>query len=98
MLAADGQIAIAVAAKGFDSTGSKLTDAVREVEEMADVRLPTQFIMVVIDGIGWKSRINDLRRIYRLWESKQIDGMYTLQSLDAFRGDLANAAHLRGLP
>lgn len=91
-------IVIAVAAKGFDSTGSKLTDAVREIEEMADVRLPTQFIMVVIDGIGWKSRINDLRRIYRLWESRQIDGMYTLQSLDAFRGDLANAAHLRGLP
>lgn len=31
---------IVVAAKGFDSTGSKLTDAVREIEEMADVRLP----------------------------------------------------------
>ncbi|MBA2323407.1 MAG: hypothetical protein H0V92_05085 [Pseudonocardiales bacterium] len=94
---AGDQIAIAVAAKGFDSTGSKLTDAVREVEEMADVRLPTQFIMVVIDGIGWKSRINDLRRIYRLWGSSQIDGMYTLRSLDAFRIDLANAARLRGL-
>lgn len=93
----NGQVAIAVAAKGFDSTGSKLTDAVREVEEMADVRMPTQFIMVVIDGIGWKSRINDLRRIYQLWESRQIDGMYTLLSLDAFRRDLENAAHLRHL-
>jgi hypothetical protein len=30
---------IVVAARGFDSTGSKLTDAVREVEEMTDVRL-----------------------------------------------------------
>lgn len=30
---------IVVAAKGFDSTGSKLTDAVREIEEMADVRM-----------------------------------------------------------
>lgn len=59
-------MAIAVAAKGFDSTGSKLTDAVREVEEMADIRLPAQYIMVVIDGIGWKSRIGDLRKIYHL--------------------------------
>jgi len=33
---------IVVAAKGFDSTGSKLTDAVREVEEMAAKRRPTQ--------------------------------------------------------
>jgi hypothetical protein len=86
-----------VAAKGFDSTGSKLTDAVREVEEMADVRLPTQFVMIVIDGIGWKSRIGDLRRIYQLWESQQIDGMYTLRSMDAFARDLENAARLRRL-
>ncbi|MGH8890791.1 MAG: hypothetical protein ACRDV3_13670, partial [Acidothermaceae bacterium] len=69
---------IVVAAKGFDSTGSKLTDAVREIEEMADVRLPRQFVMAVIDGIGWKSRISDLRRIHQLWERRQIDGMYTL--------------------
>ncbi|MDN5854880.1 MAG: hypothetical protein L0K86_18925 [Actinomycetia bacterium] len=90
-------VAIAVAAKGFDSTGSKLTDAVREVEEMAEVRLPRQFIMVVIDGIGWKSRIGDLRRIYQLWASDQIDGMYTLQSLDAFARHLESAARLRKL-
>lgn len=88
---------IAVAAKGFDSTGSKLTDAVREIEEMADVRLPRQFVMAVIDGIGWKSRIADLRRLYDMWERQQIDGMYTLLTLDRFRADLAEAARLRGL-
>lgn len=88
---------IAVAAKGFDSTGSKLTDAVREIEEMADVRLPTQFIIAVIDGIGWKNRINDLRRIYTLWQRRKIDGMYSLASLDSFRRDLRQAARLRNL-
>lgn len=45
---------------------------------MAEKRLPTQFIMAAIDGIGWKSRIRDLRRIYDLRASNQIDGMYTL--------------------
>ncbi|NTW41880.1 MAG: hypothetical protein HGA44_18695 [Cellulomonadaceae bacterium] len=88
---------IAVAAKGFDSTGSKLTDAVREVQEMAEVRLPKQFIIAVIDGIGWKGRQQDLRRIYELWASDQIDGMYTLGTLDVFRQDLEVAARLRGL-
>jgi len=57
---------IAVAAKGFDSTGSKLTDSVREIDEIAAVRLPRQYAMAVIDGIGWKSRTADLRRIYTL--------------------------------
>jgi hypothetical protein len=51
---------IVVAAKGFDSTGSKLSDAVREIMEMADVRQPRQYVMAVIDGIGWKSRLADL--------------------------------------
>lgn len=88
---------IVVAAKGFDSTGSKLTDAVREIEEMAEVRQPRQFVMAVIDGIGWKSRAADLRRIYDLWATDQIDGMYTLATLDAFKADLETAARLRGL-
>ncbi|OBH08166.1 hypothetical protein [Mycobacterium sp. E3247] len=89
--------AIAVAAKGFDSTGSKLTDAVREIVEMADVRLPRQFVIAVIDGIGWKSRAADLRRIHQLWVDQQIDGMYTLATLDQFRDDIEEAAKLRKL-
>lgn len=88
---------IVVAAKGFDSTGSKLTDAVREIEEMAEVRKPNQFVMAVIDGIGWKSRIADLRRIHEKWADGSIDGMYTLGTLDIFRRDLEQAAKLRGL-
>ncbi|MEY1677206.1 hypothetical protein AB4Z55_23830 [Gordonia sp. ABKF26] len=88
---------IVVAAKGFDSTGSKLTDAVREIEEMAEVRLPTQLVLAVIDGIGWKSRQSDLRRIHQLWVNRQIDGMYTLVGLDRFRDDVTEFAKLRRL-
>lgn len=93
----EGDEVVVVAAKGFDSTGSKLTDAVREIEEMADVRLPRQLVLAVIDGIGWKSRIADLRRIHDLWVNKQIDGMYSLSNLDDFRQDIQDFAYLRGL-
>ena len=88
---------IVVAAKGFDSTGSKLTDAVREIEEMAEVRLPKQLVLAVIDGIGWKSRQSDLRRIHQRWADRQIDGMYTLVGLDRFRDDVTEFAQLRRL-
>jgi hypothetical protein len=83
---------IVVAAKGFDSTGSKLTDAVREVEEIAERRLPSQYVMAAVDGIGWKNRLNDLRRIYDLWTARRIDGLYTLATLGRFRDDLRDAA------
>src|SRR5207248_4354379 len=35
--------AIVCGIKGFDSTGSKLTDAAREIEAMAEQRLPSQY-------------------------------------------------------
>jgi hypothetical protein len=88
---------IVVAAKGFDSTGSKLTEAVRELEEMADKRKPSQYVMAAIDGIGWKGRMADLRRIYELRATNQIDGLYTLQGLSLFRDDLESAARRHGL-
>lgn len=88
---ADAQIV--VAAKGFDSTGSKLTDAYREIADVANHRFPHQYVFAIVDGIGWHSRLADLRRIHELWVNKRIDGMYTLSSLDQFRADLEDAAH-----
>lgn len=89
---------IVCAAKGFDSTGSKLTDAVREVEEMASVRAPTQFVLAVIDGIGWHRRQADLARIFALYETRRVDGLYSLAMLDQFQHDVDHFAALRGIP
>ena len=88
---------IVVAMKGFNSTGSKLTDAVREIEAMADTRRPNQFVFAVIDGIGWKSRQADLRRIFELWDRHSIDGLYTLAHLERFESDLRSAAARLGI-
>lgn len=92
----DGAL-VAVAVKGFDSTGSKLTDARREIEEMATVRKPTQFIFVIVDGHGWHRRKPDLRTIYELWEKNQIDGLYNRASLGEFDSALQLAARRVGL-
>ncbi len=83
---------IVIAIKGFDSTGSKLSDAVREVAAMADVAQPRQFVFAVIDGMGWKGRRADLRRIYDLWRNHSIEGAYSLARFTEFRADLESAA------
>lgn len=88
---------IVVAAKGFDSTGSKLGDAVREVEQMASVRRPNQYVMAVIDGIGWNRRKSDLAKIHAKWVSNDIDGMYTRATLGDFQNDLLEAARMKRL-
>lgn len=94
--AGDGA-AIVCAVKGFDSTGSKLTAAVTEIKQMADVRLPRQYVLAVIDGIGWLNRQSDLRRIHQLWQERGIDGVFTLSMLDDFRAELKDAASRLGL-
>ena len=88
---------IAVACKGFDSTGSKLTAAVTEVMDMANVSFAHQYVLAVVDGIGWLSRQGDFRRMHALLEQHRIDGLYALADLDAFRADLHAAAVRHGL-
>lgn len=88
---------ITVACKGFDSTGSKLTAAVTEVQEMAQVRFAHQYVFAVVDGIGWRSRQGDFRRMYALLEAGRIDGLYALADLARFAGDLQDAGIRRKL-
>lgn len=95
--AAGAETKIIVAAKHFASTGSKLSDAVQEIKDVAANRKPTQYVYAVIDGIGWKGRLADLRRLYDLWETEAIDGMYTSATLGVFQDDLAEAARRLGL-
>lgn len=83
---------IAVGCKGFDSTGSKLTAAVSEITEMVNVHRPHQYLMAVVDGIGWLGRMGDFRRMWEHFEQHRIEGLYTLADLDKFRDDLQSAA------
>jgi len=87
---------ITVACKGFDSTGSKLTAAVTEVEAMAQVRYADQYVFGIVDGIGWNSRRGDFRRMFALAEAGRIDGLYTLEDLPQFEVALVAAAQRTG--
>lgn len=94
----DGSDALIVGVvKGFNSTGSKRSAAVREIEEIASTRLPRQFVFAFVDGIGWLGRRSDLRRIFDLWANRAIDGLYSLSRIDTFRSDLSSAARRVGL-
>jgi DpnII restriction endonuclease len=88
---------IAVGVKGFDSTGSKLSDAAREIEEMVAVKTARQFVFAVVDGQGWLRRQSDLRRIHKLWADRLIDGLFTQSQLGDFETALHQAAKRLGL-
>lgn len=83
---------IIVAAKVFDSTGSKQSASVDEIKLMAEIRLPQQYLYVVTDGMGWASRKADLKRLLELRDSDHINGIYTMSTLTQFRDDVKAAA------
>ena len=66
-------------------------------ERPGEVRKGNQTVMAAIDGVGWLSRANDLRKIHTLWTNGDIDGMYTVSMLDRFKADLENAARFKKL-
>jgi len=88
---------ITVAVKGFDSTGSKLSDATREIEQMVKVKTARQFVLAVVDGEGWLRRKSDLERIHELWMQNLIDGVFTQSTLADFERSLRDAARRLGL-
>ncbi|MDP8908561.1 MAG: hypothetical protein M3N47_05475 [Chloroflexota bacterium] len=88
---------IAVGVKAFDSTGSKLSDAAREIEEMVAVKTARQFVFAVVDGQGWLRRQSDLRRIHNLWADRLIDGLFTKSQLRDFEEALRQGAKRLGL-
>jgi hypothetical protein len=65
--------------------------------EMAEVRKGNQTVMAAIDGVGWLSRANDLRKIHTLWANGEIDGMYTVSTPIRFKTDLGDAARFKKL-
>lgn len=93
----NGDPVIVVGAKAFDSTGSKLSDALREIEEMAQTRLPRQYVFAAIDGIGWKGRESDLKKIHQLWVDQRIDGIYSASTMGDFKDRLIDAGKRLGL-
>lgn len=88
---------IVVAIKAFESTGSKLSDALREIREMAKNRDARQFAFAVVDGIGWLGRRSDLKKIHGLLVTKSIHGLYSLAQMPTFRADLKKAAEIHRL-
>ncbi len=88
---------IAIAIKGFDSTGSKLSDAVKEIGQMVEAAMPQQFIFAVVGGLGWHRRTSDLDRILKFWERNEIAGVYTAGQMDELEKALRDAALRLGL-
>jgi hypothetical protein len=93
--ARDAHILIEV--KAFNATGSKQTDVLGDIFRIVEQRRDDTAFLLVTDGISWKARQSDLRKIIKLQNEGRIRRIYTMAMAAELNADLFSLKQSAGL-
>ena len=79
---------ILIESKGYGATGSKMTDVIGDIEKILAAKRPDTAFLFLTDGLTWKQRKNDLRRIVDYQNNGDITRIYTSAMADQLQADL----------
>jgi hypothetical protein len=91
----DARILIEV--KAYGATGSKQTDILGDMERIVGKKRHDTTLLFVTDGITWKLRSNDLRKLIEMQNKGQIARIYTSKMFPDLRQDLLRLRSEYGL-
>ena len=80
--------AIVIEVKGYGATGSKMTDIIGDLDAIIEAKRHNTRLIFVTDGISWKQRLSDLKKIVERQNQGKIDRIYTTQMREEFIADL----------
>jgi len=79
---------ILIEAKGYGATGSKMSDILGDLHTIIARKRPDTALLFFTDGLTWKQRKSDLRKIVELQNNGDITRIYTSSMADRFEADL----------
>lgn len=79
---------ILIEAKGYGATGSKMTDILGDIRTIIGAKRSDTSFLFFTDGLTWKQRKNDLRKIIQFQNNGDITRIYTSAMADQFETDL----------
>lgn len=79
---------IIIEAKGYGATGSKMTDVIGDIEKIIDAKRGDTFFLFLTDGLTWKQRQSDLRKIVTYQNNGDITRIYTYTMAEQMKADL----------
>jgi hypothetical protein len=79
---------ILIESKGYGATGSKMTDILGDIGTIIRAKRPDTAFLFFTDGLTWKQRKSDLRKIVELQNNGDITRIYTYAMADQFEADL----------
>ena len=88
---------ILVEAKGYGATGSKMTDVIGDIGKIIAAKRGDTAFLFFTDGLTWKQRRSDLRRIVEYQNNGDITRIYTSAMATQFESDLRQLKREYGL-
>lgn len=79
---------IIIEVKGYGATGSKMTDIIGDLDAIIDAKRHDSTLLVVTDGMTWKARLADLRKIVQRQNDGKIARIYTTKMREQFSDEL----------
>jgi DpnII restriction endonuclease len=88
---------IVIESKGYGATGSKMSDIIGDIEQIVRAKRSDTALLFFTDGLTWKQRKSDLRKIVEFQNSGDIRRIYTYAMADQFETDLRQLKSEYGL-
>jgi hypothetical protein len=88
---------IVIESKAYAATGSKMTDVIGDLEAIIAAKRHDCFFLFITDGLTWKSRLADLRKIVHRQNQGKITQIYTMEMGDQLLEDLKTIKSELGL-
>ncbi len=79
---------ILIEVKAYGATGSKQTDVLGDISRIVEEKRNDTVFFLVTDGISWKERPNDLRKLVALQNEGAIQMIYTKSMASELEADL----------
>lgn len=83
--------------KGYGATGSKMTDVIGDLDAIIEAMRRDTTLLFVTDGLTWKARTSDLRKIVERQNQGKIARIYTTGMREQFLDDLRTLKAESGL-
>jgi len=88
---------ILIESKGYGATGSKMTDILGDIHTIIGAKRRDTALLFFTDGLTWKERQSDLRKLVDLQNNGDITRIYTYAMADQFERDLRQLKSEGGL-
>lgn len=79
---------VLIEAKAYGATGSKQTDVLGDLSRMTQEKRHDTALLLVTDGLTWKSRLSDLAKLVKMQNEGAITRIYTQRTAGKLHSDL----------